>query len=397
MRISTSQIFSQSLRQINASLSDVSELNSMNSTQKRINRPSDDPAGMGRVVELRAYDETLSGYLNNCSVAGEYLSTADQALVQASEVISAALENAEQGATETYTTDQLRMLADEMSSYLDSLASIANTRMGSDSLFGGNDLESSAYEEGLGVTLTNESLEAADFVSVSGELDSSIYVRFDSAGDIGTDALDYRYSTDGGDTWTSATLAAGDTTLVLDDCEVELVAGTAVTEADDAYGGTEFIVRRAMQYMGSDEAMTVSISEGSAVAMTSVGSDIFGGVDAATGTAYGEPNLLEAIADCVAFLETGNFDGVADCLETIRAGLEDMEAGGANLGARETRISNTEQSLSLVQEMVNSSISGEEDADATQILVELEQANYVYEAVLSSSSDILKMSLLNYI
>ena len=397
MRISTSQIFSQSLQQMNSALSNVTELNMMNSSQKRINRPSDDPSGMGKVMELSSYNQSLSGYLENCSISNSYLSLADQSLVQASENITAAMETAEQAATETYTEKQLQMMAEEMESYQDSLLTIANTQMGTDSVFAGNDLESNAYSTSLGVTLPNDSLSNASITSLTGEVDSTVYVRFDSDGDVGTDELDYRYSTDGGTTWTSETLAAGDTVLDFGTAQAELATGTTVTTADGEGNGTEFIVREAMQYIGSDDAMSVNISESTETDMTSVGSSIFGGIDASTGEPYPDPNLFETMSDCIAYMETGNHEGVAECLEELRDAHELLEAQAANIGARENKVTYTQSSLSLVQQITTAGISREEDADATQILVELEQASYVYEAVLNSSAKVMNMSLLNYI
>lgn len=397
MRISTSQLFSQSLNQINSALVDVAKLNSINSSQKKLNSPSDDPFGMGTVIELRGYDKALSGYVDNCKTAAESLSLADSILLEASEIITGVREQAEQAASETYTAAQLQMMADEMASYLDSLMTMANTQMGTDSIFAGESLDSAAYEMGLGVTLTNDSLSNASFVSIEGELDSAtVSVRLGTDGVIGTDEIDYSYSTDGGETWTSATLTAGDTVLDFGSCQVELAAGTAVTEANGDGEGTEFIVRKAAVYTGSDTAMAVAISGSSTVAMTTVGSSVFGGVDQ-SGAAYGEPNLFETISDCIAFMETGNNEGVSACLDELRSAQESLEAANANIGARENKVTYTNEAISQVRTITGNSISRVEDADAAQILVELEQANYVYEAVLTSSSSIMQMSLLDYI
>ncbi len=396
MRISTSQIYSQSLNQMNSALNDVTELNMMNSSQKKLNKPSDDPAGMGKVMELESYNQSLSGYIETCGTANEYLNLADQSLVQASENATAAMGLAEQASTETYTDDQLQMMALEMESYLDSLLTISNTQFGSDSVFAGDDTQSNAYEKGLGVTLPNDSLNAEDIASISGEVDSPVYVQFTSTGTVGVDNLDYQYSTNGGETWTTDTLAAGDTQLNIGTAQVDMTTGTAVTPADDAGNGTEFFVREAVQYIGSDTGMSVNISESTSVDMTSVGSSIFGGVDS-TGTAYPDPNLFETISDCIAYMEMGNSDGVAASLDELRDAHEKLETGAADVGARENQLTYTEQSLSVVKGLNTNSISREEDADAAQIIVELEQANYVYQAVLSSSSSIMKMSLLSYI
>ncbi|MGE4191874.1 MAG: flagellar hook-associated protein FlgL [Pseudodesulfovibrio sp.] len=397
MRISTAQIFSMSLNQMNSALNDVTELTIMNASQKRINAPSDDPSGMGRVVELSGYEKSLSGYIDNCSTVLEQLSTADQVLSTASETITAALELAEQASTETYTEEELQMMALEMEGYLDALYAIANTQLGSDSLFAGDDIGDDAYAMGLGVTQTNDSFSSSDFTSLEGEIEDTVAVRFTSDGVIGTDAIGYEYSTDNGETWTTATLAAGDTAFAVGDATVELATGTMITAADDDGNGSQFYLREACVYTGSSRAMSVAVSESTSEDMNTVGSSIFGGVDESTGQPYDSPNLFETLADCIVYMQTGNYDGVAQCLEDLGDCHETVETGAANLGARENKITYTQTSLSLVKELTANSISSEEDADATQLVVELEQANYVYEAVLSTSSSIMSMSLLDYI
>jgi flagellar hook-associated protein 3 FlgL len=397
MRISTAQIFSLSLNQINSSLNDVTELTIMNASQKKVNSPSDDPAGMGRMVELSGYQQSLTGYIDNCGVALDYLETADQVLSTASETITAALELAEQASTETYTDEEMRMMALEMEGYMDALFAIANTQMGSDSIFAGDDTGDNAYEMGLGVTLVNDSLSNAGFVSLSGEVEDPVAVRFTSNGAVGTDALSFEYSTDNGDTWTSATLAAGDTALDLGGAQVELASGTAVTAADDNGGGSQFYLRQACVYTGGDRAMSVAVSESTSEDMTTVGSDIFGGVDQATGQPFGSPNLFETLSDCIVHMENGDSDAVAQCLEDLGACHETVETGAAGVGARENKITYTQTSLSLVKSLAANAASSIEDADAAQLVVELEQANYVYQAVLSTASSVMSMSLLDYI
>jgi len=397
MRISTAQRFSLSLNQINSSLNDVTRLTIMNSSQKKVNSPSDDPAGMGRIVELSGYQQSLTGYIDNCGVAQDYLTTADQVLSTASETITAALELVEQASTESYSDEEMRMMALEMEGYLDALYAIANTQMGSDSIFAGDDTGNDAYDMGLGATLVNDALNHADFVTMNGETDGTVAVRFTSDGTVGTDTLGYEYSTDGGETWTSASLAVGDTVLDLGGAQVELASGTAVTEADDDGGGSQFYLRQACVYTGSDEAMSVTVSENTSEDMTTVGSNIFGGVARSTGQPFDSPNLFETLSDCVVYMENGDADAVAQCLEDLGDCHETVETGAADVGARQNKITYTQTSLSLVKELAANAASSIEDADAAQLVVELEQANYVYQAVLSTSSSVMSMSLLDYI
>jgi len=396
MRVSTTQIFSLSLNQINSSLNDVTLLNVMTASQKKVNSPSDDPAGSGKIVELSSYKNSLTGYKDNCDVASEYLETADDVLSDASEQITAALEVVEQASTETYTTTQLQQMAIELESYLDSLYTIANTQMGDDYVFAGDDTGDNAYELGLGVTIPNDELSSSDIVSMTGDIDSTIAVQITSDGTVGTDAISYQYSTDYGETWTTGTLAAGDTTLDLGDVQVELASGTTVTTTDDDEG-TQFYVREAFYYTGSDEAMSVNISDSTDVDMTSVGSDIFGGIDSSTGEAYDNDNLFEVIADCIVYMEQGDSDAVEECLELLEDAQETVTTAAANVGARENKCTAVGTALTTVSDLTTDSISNIEDADSTQLVVELEAAEYVYEAVLQSSASLMSMSLLDYI
>lgn len=402
MRVSTSQIYDQSMANVSNSLSDYMNVSNQVATQKKINAPSDDPAGMGNVVNLRSYDQTLEDYYNNTQYAGSLLGTADSLLSEASEVMISVQEQVEQGSTGTYTDDQQQSMAVNMMGYQDSMLAIANAEMGDDYLFSGEATDTAPYEYVPGATVTGDGLAKSDFAEFTGEVDDPVIVEFTSDGTIGTDAVDYRYSLDGGSTWLTGTMdgtaTPPDTTMELGDVSVEMNAGTAVTayNEDDKTGG-QFVVRNSMQYNGADEAMSVGISESSDLEVNSVGSEMFGGVDPATGQPYLEPNMFEAMSDSVAFMWIGDEKGTATTLETIDDGYNNMLIKTSNVGAREEKADFTAQSLNLTRERVSSAISDEEDADSTQLTIELSRTEYVYNAVLNSTSKVINMSIMDYL
>ncbi|TVM25866.1 flagellar biosynthesis protein FlgL, partial [Oceanidesulfovibrio marinus] len=90
--------------------------------------------------------------------------------------------------------------------------------------------------------------------------------------------LDYRYSTDGGDTWTDATLAAGDTVLDMGGVQVTMENGAEVTAVDtdpmdeSENNGSWLWVRPTSVYNGGDkDAIEVDHSGDSPLAFTSYG------------------------------------------------------------------------------------------------------------------------------
>ncbi len=402
MRVSTSQIYNQCMSGVSRSLSDYMNVNDQVASQKKINAPSDDPAGMGNVVNLRSYDRNLADYYSNTQYAGSLLGTADGLLGEASEVMISAREQVEQGATGTYTDEQQQSMAVNLMGYQDSMLAIANAEIGNDYLFSGEATDTAPYEYVPGVTVTGDSPAESDFASFSGELDDPVIVEFTSGGTIGTDSVDYRYSLDGGSTWLTGTMDSmaipPDTTMELGDISVEMNAGTAVKAFDsDERSGSQFVVRNSLQYNGADEAMAVNISESTELEVNSAGSDIFGGVDPSTGLPYPEPNMFEAMSDAIAFMWIGDEGGTAKTLETINDGYNNMLIETSNIGAREEKADFTGQSLALTRERVASAISDEEDADSAQLTIELSRAEYIYQAVLSSTSDVIGMSIMNYL
>ncbi len=227
-------------------------------------------------------------------------------------------------------------------------------------------------------------------------------MEFTSDGTIGTDSVDYRYSLDGGSTWFTGTMdgtaVPPDTTMELGDVSVEMNAGTAVTAYDsDAETGGQFVVRNSLQYNGADEAMSVGISESTELDVNSVGSDIFGGVDPDTGESFSDPNMFEAISDSIAYMWIGDEKATATTIETIDNGYNRMLIETSNVGAREEKADFTGQSLSLTRERVASAISDEEDADSTALTIELSRSEYIYNAVRSSTSEVISMSIMNYL
>jgi len=398
VRIATSQIYTASLQQINKSLSNVLELDMMTSTQKKLNAPSDDPSGAALSMQLRAYSATLLTYEENCTLAENYLGTADGALQQASELIMKVSELAEQGATETYTKVQRESMAVELKQVMDSIYQVSNTKLGEAYLFSGNDIENSAYEKTLGVTIDDPSMTHADVMSIEGTASDTVYIQMTGSGTVGgTEDLEYRYSVDGGDTWETATLSAGDTELVAGDVSITLAAGTVVTEEDGSGEGTNLYIRPAYEYTGSEQELVVAIGENTGLDVTSVGLDIFGGIDASTGERYPEPNLFEAMGDLVAYLETDNTEGIASCIDTITEGYEQLLQNAASIGARQNTAQNTATAIGITKDRNISQISSVEDADATQLSVEMAQAEYVYEAVLSTTANVFKLNLLSYL
>jgi len=142
------------------------------------------------------------------------------------------------------------------------------------------------------------------------------------------------------------------------------------------------------------------VSTSSSIAINSCGLDVFGGLYSADGESYastGEGDLFEAIGQFIGYLETNNEEGIAESLEALTAGQATMLSAASDIGAREVRLEHIETANTLLSETATSTVSNTLDADTTALATELSKLTTIYEAVLSTSSAVMKLSLLDYL
>lgn len=206
MRVSLRNQYSNFLFNMQRTQSDLMELNMQASSQKRINKPSDDPVGTARVLNYRSSLSAIDQYRSNVDTAKGWLGLADETMSQTSTILTKLKSLAEQGATGTMTGSDRQATAYEVRQLFSQLVNLANTRYEGNSIFGGHKFEDSAYEEALMV----HDQDGNSLGLATGMSSRSIAVQFlgtaGSTATVGTDAINYRYSSDGGTTWTTKTL-----------------------------------------------------------------------------------------------------------------------------------------------------------------------------------------------
>ncbi len=103
-------------------------------TGKRINKPSDDPVGMGKVLDYRTMLSSVEQYNTNISIGKTHVKVTETALEQIEELLNSAHEIALQYGSNADTPNALENVQD----IYDSILNLANTRLGSSYIFGGN-------------------------------------------------------------------------------------------------------------------------------------------------------------------------------------------------------------------------------------------------------------------
>ncbi|MDR2055561.1 MAG: flagellar hook-associated protein FlgL [Desulfovibrio sp.] len=300
IRVTQHMMYHDMVSRMQKNLSAYMESNEQGSTQKKINRPSDDPVGMYRVLTTRNDISSTKQYEENAKTALGWLQQTDDTLsTQVANTIIELRTLAEQAATGTYDGTNREQIAYQARELFGQLLNLANTEVdGGRHLFGGHVYDSPAFEEGLALTSWDDGWQSTTDASgielrppryaIKGASDTTIMIQFtgvygpgEPAGTSGqlNAGSTFRWSNDGGKTWNDGAISGAGTAVspfVLDAGGVLVtvppktvdVTGTptsqmTVTVADwnpdpaldagpGATNGTLLYIRPTAIYMGDD-------------------------------------------------------------------------------------------------------------------------------------------------
>ncbi|MGQ9497846.1 MAG: flagellar hook-associated protein FlgL [Desulfotomaculales bacterium] len=145
MRISHNMIGMRMINSVQQNLEELVRAQERMSTGKKINRPSDDPTGANRVMEMRIALNHNYQWSRNITDGLAWLYETDAALDDATGLLQKAREIAVQGATDTLTPDNRAALADQIEGIIDGILKVANTQLGGKYIFAGTMTSTKPY------------------------------------------------------------------------------------------------------------------------------------------------------------------------------------------------------------------------------------------------------------
>ena len=140
---------------LQTNLARMAELQERATSLKAIDRPSDDPARTADSLTVRAEQRALTQYIANAGNADGWLTTADTALSEATDLLNQVRDVTVQGANEgTLSPAAKEALAASLDGLKDSLLAQANARFLGRSVFAGNSDAGVAFTPGFTFTGT---------------------------------------------------------------------------------------------------------------------------------------------------------------------------------------------------------------------------------------------------
>jgi len=265
IRISQQMLFTNYVSNMNSSLSKLMELNIQASSQKRINKPSDDPAGMYRVLSHRDVLSSIEQYRSNISTATGWLKQADETILQMNTIVTSLKEMAEQGATGHLSADNREQISYAVREMYNQLINLANQRFEGKSIFAGHKTEGSAFEAAMWMRGNEHAdLSGVNFKVEGDTARTAIVQMLDGDGTTPLAAGDeFRYSLDGGKTFSVPTAvvtdANGDFLLNMGSVRITIDSATPPTfkavdpdDTNDTSGSWMWVYPTA-RYMGDDK------------------------------------------------------------------------------------------------------------------------------------------------
>ena len=137
IRITQGMLYSRARIGVQSGLLRYTQLQEQIATQRRVNRPSDDPAAALQILPLRGDLRDLQQLSDNVSMARETLNTSTASLEDASGLMQRVRELTTQAANGTLSASDRQSIAAEMDQLLSQLVGIGNSRRGDRFLFGG--------------------------------------------------------------------------------------------------------------------------------------------------------------------------------------------------------------------------------------------------------------------
>lgn len=150
IRITNSMLVNDLRRNLNSNMTNLDKYQRQLSTGRKINLPSDNPAGVVKSLRLRTNLVEGAQYLANINEGINFMETTDAAMGNLNSILQRVRELAVNAANGTNDDSARRAIADEIRELTDQITLVANTTYGTKHIFAGSNVTQPPYQEGFG-------------------------------------------------------------------------------------------------------------------------------------------------------------------------------------------------------------------------------------------------------
>ncbi|MEC4726522.1 flagellar hook-associated protein FlgL [Shewanella sp. D64] len=396
MRISTSQMFNQTINSVLDKQTSTSKILDQLSSGKRVNTAGDDPVASLGIDNLNQQNALVDQFMKNIDYANNRLSLSESKLGTAETLVASTREQVIRAINGGMSTSERQMIADELRGTLEELLAVANTRDESGNyIFGGNQ----TGQQPFAFDNAGDIVYSGDNGARQSVIASGVTVATNIPGDtafmnapsgLGDYSANYLASQVGDFSVDSAKITS-QATYVEDTYTFTMVgANLEVRDSSSALVTTE---------VGFDPANPVSFN-GMEVKLDGLPAN----GDSFSITPQSEVSIFDTINQAIALIEDANKVNTPQGVSELAQILNNIDSGVNQLSIARSETGNSLKSLDsystqhVEEKLVNSStLSMLEDLDYASAITEFEKQQLALNAVSSVFSKVGSVSLFDYI
>lgn len=438
MRISEMQKTSTLLYDLNKSMEKVLKTQNDISTTKRIHRPSDDPAGVAKLLRMKAVLNRYERYESNVTNSEFQLTTTESAFNSLQEIMEKASSILLQASNDTLGADERAILSTQVQALWESAVDAANQKFADYYVFGGtnnttapytlsSEIEDESFTSQVGTAVNLDHVElSSGTASVSRLFEKDVDYSIDyTTGEItllGTGGMqtgvDYTISyktSDGIQIDETINAAVFDTAVSLsntnirsssDDVRQYYTAGVDYTLNEEmgqitVLGSGSMV--DAQEYLISYETDAYSVAEPNP---DGVDGDLYRVIDegvslkiniSADEAFGGDSGVLKTLEKAIVALSRNDVDSIKEQRTSLESNMDTLTALLGEVGAKQERLLFQEQKLASDKLSLEELISTIEDTDLAEAAINLQKYQSMYESALQAGSSIIQTSLLDFL
>jgi flagellar hook-associated protein 3 FlgL len=240
MRITDNMRFNTNVSNLFNIQSRYNDLMEKIATQKKVNRASDDPIAAAKIVDIRQGMAANEQYRKNIADSDNWVSITESTLSSAYKLLTKARGIALGEAEGTADAASRKIAAQNIQSFIDEMASLANEKIGDRYIFSGSKNSAAPFSTTPGEARIEAVEQAGNNVFNGTVLSSADYsgpvktftVKITTGGSL--DTATAQISTDGGATWSGTDLAMASGEINLGD-GISLDLGTGTFAVNDTF------------------------------------------------------------------------------------------------------------------------------------------------------------------
>ncbi|MCW7073701.1 MAG: flagellar hook-associated protein FlgL [Methanophagales archaeon] len=366
-------------------------------SQKKINRPSDDPVGMSRILSLRKSRASVEQYRRNIDGCNSWIEITESKLSSVDDLLVNAQEIAIAQSTATASAETRSISAVAVQQIMDEMLSLANSKYGDRYLFSGTRMDEEPFSSSESAATIGPAVAADGNVfdgtvasgggPYTGSVNKTYVVKIIDSGAFGT--ATYQVSSDGGKNWSSTdTIPAGGTITLGDGIDLSFTAGSNDLTTNDIF----YVHASAPGYYnGNGEELSVEIGKNTPFDYSISGESVF------TDNGGGNVDIFKVLNDLKSSLEANDPDGIAAQLDNLQKASEQVNENIARCGARMNRLEIAENNMADLDFNLTKLISNAEDADISEIATELAMKEIALKASYATASKIENLTILDFL